>query len=162
MKGQLLAGAVPGVVLFAAFVAATLWPRPVVSDDLKFAAGVVGWLEDQGIRVQSVYRWLHSPWTEGASAATIRTNVGLVQVVVLEDERASEAPAVVETSDGRSESGPYRYRLSGWPTTPDELTWESSYRWFFTRCKNWVLVAPDAAADRIIKRAVTSSADRGL
>jgi hypothetical protein len=44
-----------------------------------------------------------------------------------------------------------RYRVSGLPDALGELSWDSSYRWFLTVHKNWVLVTPDIAVDRIIK-----------
>jgi hypothetical protein len=150
MRGQLAAGVVPAVVLFAAFLAAMMWPRPLVADDLKFAAGVVG-LQDQGVRVQSVNRWSHGPLTDGSRGVTMRTDVGIVQVLVFNTERSLERLAVVESSAVSAGSGPYRYRVSGFPDAVGELTWDSSYRWFLTVHKNWVLVTPDIAVDRIIK-----------
>jgi hypothetical protein len=155
MKGQLAAGVVPGVVLFAAFLTAVLSPRPLVPDDLQFAAGVVGWLQDQGVRVRSVNRWSHGPLTNGSRGVTMRTDAGLVQVAVFNSERSLRRLAVVEYYATNAGSGRYRYRVTGWPDASDALAWESSYRWHLTVYKNWVLVTPDVAADRVIKRVVT-------
>ncbi len=152
MRRQLIAAAVPGVALFAAFMVAILWPRPVVSDDLKFAVGVVSWLQDRGIQVESVTRWTQGPWEDASRAVTMRTSVGLVQAVVFDSERSLERLGVREHVVTDSDVNRWRYRVTGWPGGSHDPEWESSYRWFLFVQNNWLLVTPDPRVDRIVER----------
>jgi hypothetical protein len=123
---------------------AALWPRPLVPDNLKCAARVVRWLQDQGLTVRSVERWSHLPFNKVSCAVTMSTNVGWVKAVVFSDaSRALERFRVVETPPTASRSERYEYRVSDWPDPSEQPAWESSYRWFFTVRHNWVLVTTD-------------------
>jgi hypothetical protein len=118
MRARLVAGAVPGALLFAGFFIAACWPRPLLSDDLKFATGVVNWLQDHGMHVQSVHRWSHQPLNDGSCAATIRTNTGWVQVIVFGTENDLELIRVAEAPMRESGFDRYSFTVSGWPSDP--------------------------------------------
>jgi hypothetical protein len=155
MKRRLLAGAGPGLVLVVAFLTASLWPRPLLSDDLRFANDVVSWLHGQNIAVQQVAHWTHAPWPDTSHAATMLTGIGAVQVVVFDTENDARRLQITSDSESAVSSLRYRYRLQGWPGAGRGVAWEAGYPWFFVVYKNWMLVTADAATAQAMKRLTT-------
>lgn len=156
IKRRLLAGAVPAVALFGLFVAALFWPRPLLPNDLQFATSVVEWLERNGVAVSGVARWTHSPWPDTSRAATMRTAIGIVQVVVLDTQDDAKRVQITAAPDNGSGSRRFRYRLRGWPHAGRDVNWESGYPWFFVVYRNWILATPDAATAPMISRMVST------
>lgn len=157
LKRRLLAGAVPGLALFAVFLAASFRPRPLASNDLRFATDVVGWLQAKNVAVRSVARWTHAPWPDTSHAATMRTTIGIVQVVVLNTQEDAKRVQIISAPDDGSGHLRFRYRLRGWPHMEGDIAWESGYPWFFFVYKNWILATPDAATAQMMNRLISKA-----
>ena len=156
MKRRLLAGVIPALALFGVFLAASFWPRPLLSNDLRFAADVVDWLQGNGVSVSRVARWTHAPWPDTSHAVTMRTSIGIVQVVVLTTQDDAKRVQITSAPDSGAGSLRFRYQLRGWPHAGRDINWESGYPWFFVVYRNWILATPDAATAPMISRMVST------
>jgi hypothetical protein len=152
MRRQLVAAAVPGLLLFGGLILAMVWPRQVISHEFSFAEGVVNSLSDRGFRVASIQRWSHLPFKNRSSAAMIQTTEGLVQIIVFDKERDLASFRVSETTSSTSGVSRYRYVVAGGPDGPEKTDWESAYPWFFRVDQNWLLITHDAALHQALGR----------
>jgi hypothetical protein len=116
----------------------------------QFAEPFVRMLEGAGIVVQSV-----EPSTSEAlfpnvtNAAFIRTDHGVVEIVVFPGSTDAEHLSITYTKDGPSR---HRYRIEGSILTPPGPDIHAAAPQYFTLYQNWFIQTLEADLDASIKR----------
>jgi hypothetical protein len=116
----------------------------------QFAEPFVRMLERAGIVVQSVEQSTSEAlFTNVTSAAFIRTDGGVVEIVVFPGTTDAEQLSITYTKDGPSR---HRYRIEGSILTPPGPDIHAAAPQYFTLYKNWFIETLDADLEALIKR----------
>jgi hypothetical protein len=121
-----------------------------VSSRFEFAEPFVRTLERGGIVVQSVEgSTLEALFRHVTNAAFIRTNQGVVEIVVFPGSTEAEQLSIIYTRDGPSG---HRYRIEGPTLTGRSPDIHAAAPEYFTLYKNWFIVTLSPDLEASIKR----------
>jgi hypothetical protein len=121
-----------------------------VSSRFQFAEPFVRTLEGAGIVVQSVEGSTSAAlFSHVKDAAFIRTNQGVVEIVVFPGSTDAEQLSIIYTKDGPNG---HRYRIEGPVLTGPGPTIHAAAPEYFTLYKNWFIQTLDPDLEASIKR----------